>query len=126
MRKIIFSWKTSYSCGHDSAFRSLASYKKLQQLTIRLDEAALIEKQILPHGPDKWHRFLEIGPQLYLQLLHESGMNSFRALRGFKNVQFGPLPAEDQGGNEKGGLVPGGLFNTLIKREIAQPASMKT
>ena len=102
-------------------FKRLKLLRMLQSLVMVVDENKLLRLQLDKlRRTNKWHDGLELGPRVYLQMMHIEGMASLRALRGLQNVEFRhPDPTEQQGS------ISGGFLETVVKREIMQSADVQ-
>ena len=100
-------------------FKRLKQLRMLQSLVVVVDEKKTLYLQLdrLRYW-NKWHDGLELGPRVYLQMMHVPGMAGLRTLRGLRNVEF-RHPASD----EQQGSIPGGFLETTVKREITRGAT---
>ena len=104
-----------YSGSH---FTKLKSLRMLQSLVVLLDESE--ELQFLLQNlrsMNKWHDSLELGPQVYLPMMHVNGIADLRALRGLSYVEF-----RHPEHNEQQSSIPGGFLETIVKRQMMQLA----
>lgn len=118
MQKVIIDgWEDpqNYGKGYNESFRLLGSFKGLHTLTLKVDEHIALESRLLHHPTMKWHRSLGCSPQLQLQVLHFGGIDGLRSLR-IPRLEFEPLTKEDHSG-----AIPGGILDTVVRREVTQP-----
>lgn len=123
IRKVIYCWATpyNYGTGYNERFRTLASLKGLDQLTIRVDEQEALEIMLKRHSSIKWHRSLGFGPQLQLQALHFCGIMGLESLRNIRHIEFAPYPPglpADRYGNS--GTMSGGMLAPVVRYGVQQ------
>jgi hypothetical protein len=122
-RVVIDGWvdPDEYGNGYNEGFRLLASLKGLQELTVKVDEQAALEQKLTRHPTIKWHSSLGCGPQLQLQVLHFCGVYGLKSLTNIPHVEFEPLTEKGRKHHGDSGVIPGGVLDTLVKRDITRP-----
>lgn len=100
IRKIILAewglWYSKFGYEYLNDFKRLKLLRMLQSLVVVVDENKLLRLQLDKlHRTNKWHDGLELGPRVYLQMMHIQGVAALRSLRGLQNVEFRhPDPTE--------------------------------
>lgn len=117
IRQITCSW--THAGYASSGFRTLANFKGLEELNIRVDEKAMI--RCMCYSRDKHHRSgdEEPTPQQQLTVLRYPGMAALLSLSGISQVHF--IKLLDNEKNETGGPIPGGVLETQVRSKITAP-----
>lgn len=122
-RKVILDgWEhpEEYGKGYNDGFRNLASFRGVESLIIKVDEHIALEKHLSHHPTIKWHSSLGLSPQLHLQTLHFCGIYGLKTLVKIPQVEFPPLTKAGRERHGDSGAIPGGVLDTLVRREIAR------
>ena len=132
IRKVAMRNWTVFDGGEaDAAFKTMNTLPKLESLTFCVKEeeqlrTVLTSRQYRPaHRILSWHESLGLGPQVNLQSLRLRGMNGLRSLRGLREVKFVKDLNVSSDDSSNVGSIPGGIFETVVKKEIMQPRSSK-
>jgi hypothetical protein len=114
-----------YNPKYDADFRMIGGLKSLQNLTIMVDEKAVLDA-ILEASPNiEWHSSLGYGPQINIKLLNFSGMTRLRSIRGLRHLDFLRVDTPSTQIPKEQGSVDGGLLETTIRQEVMLPRSAK-
>jgi hypothetical protein len=124
IRKVVINgWEDpdEYGKSYNEGFRLLKSLKGLQELTLKVDEQIGLEDYFTRHPKIKWHSSLGCGPQLQLQVLHFCGVYGLKSLTNIPHVEFQPLTEKGRKRHGDSGVIPGGVLDTLVRREMTRP-----
>lgn len=116
VRKLTCTWSPYYPADD---FKTLARLTSLQELNLRVDEEAMLDRVL--KTPD-WLRFdkrLGYSEQLQLQLLRHPGMRAFSELSGIPLIRL--LKNNDV--EDAGGPLPGGFLETVMVPQIMRTKS---
>lgn len=129
IRRITLSWTSQgvndtygHYGGAGDNFARLAGMKGLHNLTIRLDEESILQHMNISREV-RHRRFSptadDLSQQQHLAVLRLPGMSGLLLLSNIRHVTFRRLV--DKTGEEYGGLVPGGPFETQILPRLRAP-----
>jgi len=130
IRKVaMWDWTSLEGGPADAAFKTFNTLPKLESLTFELEEEEVLRAKLtrrqhrLAHRILSWHESLGFGPQVNLQLLRLHGMDGLRSLRGLREFKFVKYMYVSSDDPSNVGSMPGGFFETVVKKEIMQPRS---
>lgn len=129
VRKVIIDgWLNpqEYGKNYNEGFRLLASFKGLKILTLKVDEQMALEKRLEHHPNLKWHSSLGCSPQVQLQTLHFGGIHGLRSLTNIPQIEFLPLSQEGRELHGDSGAIPGGVLDTLVRRDLTRPLKSRS
>ncbi|KAK4958877.1 hypothetical protein LTR10_003674 [Elasticomyces elasticus] len=112
IQSVIMQWPDTYATGR---FANVKRLKGLKELRIRVDELALVKKQLCR---GKAVRFVtdDPSPQQQLAILQTPGLAGLMTLNKIKDVVF--VKKVDGNGREYGGPIPGGVLETQIAPKL--------
>ncbi|KAK3656705.1 hypothetical protein LTR22_009684 [Elasticomyces elasticus] len=112
IQSVIVQWPDTNATG---SFANLKRLKGLKELRIRVDELALVKKQLCR---GKAVRFVtdDPSPQQQLAILQTPGLAGLMTLNKIKDVAF--VKMIDGNGREYGGPIPGGVLETQIAPKL--------
>jgi hypothetical protein len=106
---------------HNEHFRMLKSLKSLKTLVVKVDERYTLKMRLECHKTIEWHHSLGLSPQLQLQTLHFCGVQGLLSLINIPQVEFASLTEAGSEHTDGSGAIPGGVLDTMVRREIMRP-----
>lgn len=116
VRKVTFTWGVDTILATDMYFKSLAKFKCLQELYIRVDETAMLRKMLRRSKAHPHARIDNPTPQQQLAMLRFPGLVGLLRVTGVPHVRF--IKLVNSRGEESGGPIPGGVLETQVAAKM--------
>lgn len=114
----LMRWSFLTPAAADKAFKNLWKLPKLDFVAVLINEEDEVRRSLYNDPIIRCGGRSGMGPQINLQLLRLPGMQSFRSLRGVRELRFIVDEVELEGKNRRDfGSIPGGLLES-IRHEI--------